>query len=122
MDRSTGTDSSNAAADAMQQREDELLRVARTDPASPYYTGADRARPDRRRFMIGALAAGSAAMLSKPSVAADASPGAVVREVPPDASKIQGYPLDDTSYGTVRSSRPKPASDSRRPRRGRRGR
>ena len=100
MDRTTGTSPPNATADAMQRREDEILAVARVDPASPYYDGADRARPDRRRFMMGALAGGSAAMLAKPSVAADTpAPGTVVREVPPDASKIQGYPLDDTSYG-----------------------
>ncbi len=79
----------------MQADEDARLGRAATDPASPFYTGSDRARVDRRRFMAGALAAvGSAGMMTR------AAAGAVEHDVPPDASKVQGYPLDDTSYGS----------------------
>ena len=84
----------------MREREDDRLDSARQDPSSPYYAGPDRARTDRRRFMVGAIAAaGSAAGLSRAAFAeAPASAGA--RDVPADATKVQGYPLEDTSYGS----------------------
>jgi sulfane dehydrogenase subunit SoxC len=54
---------------------------------------------DRRRFMMGTFAAvGAAAALARDARAA-ASLGAVEHEVPQDASKAQGYPLADESYG-----------------------
>src|SRR5260370_229886 len=67
-------------------------------PASPYFPGA-RLRIDRWRFLLGSVAAaGAASTLSR---SAGAVPlGAVEHEVPPDASKTQGYPLDDESYGS----------------------
>lgn len=86
--------------DAMREREEARLETARADPASTYYAGADRARPDRRRFMASALAAASGvALLPRGSRAADVPPGAVERDVPPDATKVQGHPLDEQSYG-----------------------
>src|SRR5689334_7102143 len=55
---------------------------------------------DRRRFMAGTVAAvGAAAVLARDARAA-ASLGATEHEVPEDASKTQGYPLADESYGT----------------------
>jgi len=53
----------------------------------------------RRRFMAGAVAAVGAAALARDARAA-ASLGATEHEVPEDASKTQGYPLADESYGT----------------------
>jgi sulfane dehydrogenase subunit SoxC len=54
----------------------------------------------RRRFMAGTVAAvGAAAVLARDARAA-ASLGATEHEVPEDASKTQGYPLADESYGT----------------------
>ena len=85
---------------ALREIEARQLAQDRADPASPYYTGGDRERLHRRRFMVGSLAAASAA-IGLPRAASSAAPlGAVEREVPPDASKVQGYPLEDESYGS----------------------
>jgi sulfane dehydrogenase subunit SoxC len=55
---------------------------------------------ERRRFVVGSLAAvGAMAGLARDARAAT-QPGATEHEVPPDASKAQGYPLADESYGT----------------------
>lgn len=52
---------------------------------------------NRRRFLVGSIAAaGAASTLSRSAVPL----GAVEHEVPPDASKAQGYPLADESYGS----------------------
>lgn len=62
-------------------------------------TAAD-AEPEpnlRRRFLISGTAA---AVGVAGSVHAAVSLGEVEREVPPDATKIPGYPLADTSYGS----------------------
>jgi len=60
--------------------------------------GASRA--DRRRFMLGSVAAlGAGSGLARGAFAA-APLGAVEHEVPADASKAQGYPLADESYGS----------------------
>src|SRR5690349_19778345 len=54
----------------------------------------------RRRFMAGTVAAvGAAAVLARHARAA-ASVGGTEHEVPEGASKTQGYPLADESYGT----------------------
>jgi sulfane dehydrogenase subunit SoxC len=53
----------------------------------------------RRRFVAGSLAAVGAFAVARDARAA-APLGATEHEVPPDASKAQGYPLDDQSYGT----------------------
>jgi sulfane dehydrogenase subunit SoxC len=50
---------------------------------------------DRRRFLLGALAAGVAAS----SARAAAPPGSVEHDVPPDPAKAQGTPLPDEGYG-----------------------
>ena len=57
---------------------------------------AERAPNPRRRFLISGTAA--AAGIAGAARAA-APPGAVEREVPADATKVQGYPLEETSYG-----------------------
>ncbi|MGI9026479.1 MAG: sulfite dehydrogenase, partial [Burkholderiaceae bacterium] len=89
-----------STVDEMRECEDDRLDSARQDPSSPYYAGPDRARTDRRRFMVGAIAAaGSAAGLSRAAFA-EAPASAGERDVPADATKVQGYPLEDTSYGS----------------------
>jgi len=87
-------------AEEVREAEERRLALDRNDPASPYFTGDPRPRVDRRRFLVGSLAvAGLAGGLS--SSARSAAPlGAVEHEVPPDASKVQGYPLEDESYGS----------------------
>ena len=87
-----------SSIETLLEAEARQLAHDRTDPASPYFAGDPKARVDRRRFLAGSLVAASAAgMLVRPARAA-APLGAVDHEVPPDASKAQGYPLDDTSY------------------------
>jgi sulfane dehydrogenase subunit SoxC len=88
-----------SSIEEMQAREQSFLAAQRSDPASPYFAGGLSPRHGRRRFVLGSMAAiGSAGALA--SQRARAAPlGATEREVPPDASKVQGYPLDDASYG-----------------------
>ena len=57
-------------------------------------------RSDRRRFMLRSVAAMGAGSGLVHDAFAQAPPGAIVHDVPPDASKVQGYPLADESYGT----------------------
>ncbi|HWL29832.1 MAG TPA: molybdopterin-dependent oxidoreductase, partial [Burkholderiaceae bacterium] len=91
-------------ADVLQDLEAHFLERERQDPSSPYYRGADSNRPPqtmprRRRFMLGAMAAmGSAGVHG---VASSATPGAIERTVPPDATKVQGVgvAVDDGGYG-----------------------
>ena len=56
----------------------------------------------RRSFLLGAAAVGAAGLGAAVVKGADAAvpAGAVEHDVPADASKVQGYPLDDTSYGS----------------------
>jgi sulfane dehydrogenase subunit SoxC len=56
----------------------------------------------RRSFLFGAAAVGAVGLGHSIVNGADAAvpAGAVEHEVSPDASKVQGYPLDDTSYGS----------------------
>lgn len=86
--------------DAMRSAEEARLARGAVDPESPFHSGSDRHRRERRRFMASAIAAvGSAGGLTAIASAA-AAPGAVEHEVPADASKVQGYPLEDSSYGS----------------------
>lgn len=86
--------------EALREAEARQLAQNRDDPASPYFAGNSRERIGRRRFLVGSIAAaGVAAGLSRSGRAA-APLGAVEHEVPADASKVQGYPLDDSSYGS----------------------
>lgn len=64
----------------------------------PLRSGASPAGPNdvRRRFLLGAGAAASAAWLREGAAAA---PGAVEHPVPEDASKVPGVALEDASYG-----------------------
>lgn len=86
--------------DAMRSAEEARLARGAVDPASPIHSASDRHCRERRRFMASAIAAvGSAGGLTAIASAA-AAPGAVEHEVPADASKVQGYPLEDSSYGS----------------------
>jgi sulfane dehydrogenase subunit SoxC len=77
-----------------------MLAQERLDPASPYFGGDPQARADRRRFMLSSIAAlGAGSGLAK-GVFAAVPLGAVEHNVPADASKVQGYPLADESYGS----------------------
>lgn len=82
-------------------REVEVNELARghNDLGSPYFTGVPRNRLDRRRFLLGSIAtAGMAGSLPRSARAVPL--GAVEHEVPADATKVQGYPLADESYGS----------------------
>src|SRR5215813_5782465 len=86
--------------DALLQAEAEQLLLDRNDPASPYFSGDSRARVDRRRFLLGSIAAVGATSALPPSAHGAVPLGAVEREVPSDASRVQGFGLDDESYGS----------------------
>jgi sulfane dehydrogenase subunit SoxC len=53
----------------------------------------------RRRFVLRSMAAVGAGSSLMHRAFAQAPLGAAVHDVPPDASKVQGYPLADESYG-----------------------
>ena len=67
MDRSPEESSMTASPvqpssrDALLEAEARQLAHERSDPASPYFTGDPKARVDRRRFLVGSLAAAGAA-------------------------------------------------------------
>src|SRR5688572_16633927 len=89
----------------LKSAEERMLAEKRNDPYSPYFVGDAYARMARRRFMLGSVAAiGAASGISFNAWAAAQLPsvplGSIEREVPPDASKVQGYPLEDESYGS----------------------
>jgi sulfane dehydrogenase subunit SoxC len=86
--------------------EDNSLQTKRRDPESPYYVAQDSARTPRRHFMLGAAAVLGAGATHRAAQAADparpaAPPGAVMRDVPLDATKVQGTPIfEDGGYGS----------------------
>ena len=84
----------------LQQQENLFLAHERDNPESPYYHGnADPAR-QRRRFLLGSVAALGAAAFAGPATA-KAPPGAIERPVFPDPTKAQGVGVgvDDGGYG-----------------------
>lgn len=89
---------------ALQELEQQFLSIEQKDPLSPYYRGSPASSagtvPQRRRFMLGAIAALGAAGVS--GSAFGASPGSIERKVPEDATKTQGVGVatDDGGYGT----------------------
>ncbi|MEO9122725.1 MAG: sulfite dehydrogenase, partial [Burkholderiaceae bacterium] len=93
-----------SAAQSRQQaliaQEERFLDVERQNPQSPYYReSTGPTQQQRRRFMVGAMAAIGATSL--PSVTLGAPPGAVERPVPPDATKVQGVGIGiDGGYGS----------------------
>ena len=89
----------DSAVDRLLEAEARLLAHERRDPVSPYFNADPRLRTERRRFMLGSLAAAAAAGLV-PRGARAVPLGAVEHDVPADASKTQGYPLADESYGS----------------------
>jgi len=89
----------DSAVDRLLEAEARQLAHERRDPASPYINADPRLRAERRRFVLGSLAAAAATGLV--ARGARAVPlGAVEHDVPADASKTQGYPLADESYGS----------------------
>ncbi|KAF3999521.1 sulfite dehydrogenase [Glaciimonas immobilis] len=89
-------------AEALEEQEERFLASERKDPLSPYYRGsstlADQTMPQRRRFMLGAMAAlGTAG-----GTALGATPGSIQRLVPEDATKTPGIGVatEDGGYGT----------------------
>lgn len=80
--------------------EQRVLDAQRGDPQSAYFAGGLKPLPGRRGFLLGSLGAlaGAGGLAAGPASAA--SLGSVAHEVPPDATKVQGYPLADESYGT----------------------
>ena len=83
----------------LQSIEARLLEIARSDEFSPYFVSDRHARSDRRRFLAGAVTASAAALGASRTSAATAL-GAVEHDAPADATKTQGYPLEDESYGS----------------------
>lgn len=86
------------------EHEARFLESEHGNPGSPYYRGSHPAAPapmlPRRRFMLSAVAALGTASTSGMALAA--TPGAIERPVPPDATKVQGVGVktDDGGYGT----------------------
>lgn len=86
--------------------EEHALHAKRSDPESPYFLPESAQAVPRRRFMVGAAAAMGAAFAQRAAQAAEptkatAPPGAVMREVPPDATKVPGTPIfEDGGYGS----------------------
>lgn len=79
-------------------REEQFLEAERQDPASPYYLG-DRPALSRRSFLATSLAAVGAGVAT--SAGAVAPPGAKARDVPKDATKVQGEETwADGGYGS----------------------
>jgi sulfane dehydrogenase subunit SoxC len=106
----TTPDIATTTAPATAQRvaaEEQALRIKRSDPDSPYFIAQKMQATPRRHFMLGAaavLGAGAAqraAHAATPATPAAAPPGAVMRAVPPDATRVQGTPIfEDGGYGS----------------------
>lgn len=79
--------------------EEKFLAKQRRNPDSPYYEQGIAPQHGRRRFLGSVAAIGSVGAFVAHRAGA-ATLGATEREVFPDASKKQGYPLEDASYGT----------------------
>jgi sulfane dehydrogenase subunit SoxC len=79
--------------------EADRVAAARKLAGSPYHENGIAPAQGRRRFLAGSLAAGVGGLGGAAAHAAVPA-GAVERPVLPDASKGQGYPLEDKSYGS----------------------
>lgn len=97
--------SSKIGPQRLQELEASFLQAEQQDPSSPYYRGSNPAAPSqgmpqRRRFMLGAMAVLGSAGAHRAAAAA-APPGSIERTVPPDATKVQGVgvAVDDGGYG-----------------------
>ena len=82
IDRSSSTEAGDSQADAAKA-------------ATAMQQISEHRAAGRRRFLAGSLAAGLTG-ISQAAV----PPGAIERDVPSDASKAPGYPLEDESYGS----------------------
>ena len=98
-DAPDATDGGKGGLSARLAREERFLEAERHDPGSPYFPGGLKPSRARRRFVLGSMAALGGAAGLEPARAAAASLGATEHEVPADATRVQGYPLADTSYG-----------------------
>jgi len=89
--------SESSAHNAGRDREERALATRHADAAPRDSTGDAPSQPSRRRALAGlaAMTAGAAAA----QTVQKAPPGAVLREVPLDPSKVPGTPLQD-GYGT----------------------
>jgi sulfane dehydrogenase subunit SoxC len=87
------------AAERVQRRRATWQGTGHLDSSSAYSEAGGRSGANRRGFLVGSLAAAGAG-IGAGYASAGVPPGAVERDVPPDASKVQGYPMDDTSYGS----------------------
>ena len=92
---------STAQHRAQQEKEELFLARERNNPESPYYDGNADPAKQRRRFLLGGMAALGASALATPAFA-KAPPGAIERPVPEDPTKTQGVGVgvDDGGYGT----------------------
>jgi sulfane dehydrogenase subunit SoxC len=90
----------DARVDERRAQEARELAAKRNDPASPYFRSDSPTRADRRRFVLQSMAALGAGGGLLHGALAQVPLGATVHDVPPDASRTQGYPLADESYGT----------------------
>jgi sulfane dehydrogenase subunit SoxC len=90
----------DATLDDVLAHEARVLAAKRADAASPYHRSDAAQRIERRRFVLGSVAAIGAGGSWWRDAAAQAAQGAAVHDAPPDASKVQGYPLADESYGS----------------------
>ncbi len=94
------TKAHRSGTDSMVEDEARHLDRERRNPDSAYYLGGGDS-PARRRFLIsGSVAAAGMASVAMNGVRAATPPGAETHDVPADASKTQGYPLADESYGS----------------------
>lgn len=89
-----------STTEQMLAQEEGFLAAQRNNPASPYSAAGLSPQHGRRRFVLGSMAALGSAGAFPSRRAGAATLGATEREVPPDASKVQGYPIEDQSYGT----------------------
>jgi sulfane dehydrogenase subunit SoxC len=98
-----------ARIEQMIAAEEHSLQAQREDPDSPYFLNPDQSSTPRRRFMLGAVAALGTGAMQRAAQAAEtgaqgkpvAPPGAVLREAPPDASRVPGTAIfEDGGYGS----------------------
>ncbi|MEO5694958.1 MAG: sulfite dehydrogenase [Usitatibacter sp.] len=92
-------DRKKSTTDELRAQEEKFLALQRRNPESPYYEQGIAPQHGRRRFLGSVAAIGSVGAFVAHRAGA-ATLGATEREVFADASKAQGYPLEDSSYGT----------------------
>lgn len=95
----------------IKKQEEMFLAQEQANPQSPYYKGSNYKKEGlesnqdahkRRRFLMGAVATLGSVSFARNAAAAEPTPGAIMRTVPEDATKVQGVGVsaDDGGYGT----------------------